>query len=226
MNELLSTPVFGLALCCLSYSLGLFISRRTKSPIANPLMIAIITCMAVLYVFKIPMAAFSLGGSMISMFLAPVTASLAMTIYRQLPILKKNLIPVLLGSAAGTLASLGTIYGLCRLFKLDEAVSMALLPKSVTMPIALATAESLGGITPFTVAAVVITGVTGAIFAPLMIKLFRIKNPVAAGTAIGTCSHVLGTARAVEIGETEGAMSGIAVGTSGVFTVLFVILIS
>ena len=136
-------------------------------------------------------------------------------------LLKKNLFPILAGSAAGSAASMGSVWLLCRLFKLDEKVTVSLLPKSVTTPIAMGVSEQLGGIVSITVAAVVFTGILGAILAPLFIKLFRIKDPVAAGLAIGACSHAVGTSKALELGEAEGAMSSIAIGVCGLMTVLF-----
>ena len=172
------------------------------------------------------MEAYNAGGDFIAMFLAPATACLAISIYRQLPVLKKNLIPVLAGSAVGAGVSMGSVSLLCRLFRLDEEMTASLLPKSVTTPIAMGVSEQLGGIVPITVAAVVFTGILGAIFAPLMIKIFRVRSPIAAGLAIGACSHAVGTSKAVELGEVEGAMSGIAIGTVGLVTVLLGMVLS
>lgn len=121
---------------------------------------------------------------------------------------------------------MGSVYGLCRLFGVDQVMVSSLIPKSVTTPIAMDVSIRLGGEPSITVAAVIITGIIGAILAPVMIKLFRVKNPIAAGVAIGTSSHALGTAKAIEIGEVEGAMSGLAIGISGILTVLFALIIS
>lgn len=225
MNEIFSSPFFGIILCIVAYEAGFFINKKLKSPLANPMLIGIIICIGTLKLFNIPLSEFNKGGSIISLFLAPATASLAMSIYSQLDILKKNLLPVVIGSAVGSIVSMGSIYGLCRLFRLEEMVTASLMPKSVTMPIAMAISENLGGIPSITVAAVVVTGITGAILAPVFIKIFRVKNPVAAGVSIGACSHALGTAKAIEIGEIEGAMSGIAIGVSGFLTVVFAMFI-
>ena len=157
--------------------------------------------------------------------MAPATASLAVSIYRQLPLLKKNLLPVLAGCGTGSLASMGSVWLLCRLFRLDEALTASLLPKSVTTPIAIEIASQYGGIPSITVAIVVLTGILGAAAAPALIRLFRIRNPVEAGLAIGTCSHAVGTSKALELGEAEGAMSSIAIGVSGLLTVLFAMII-
>lgn len=226
MKEIFASPLFGIVLCILAFEAGIWINKKLKTPIANPLLIAILLVIAVLKLFGIPVSDFNKGGNVISMFLAPATAALALQIYRQLDTLKKALVPVLLGSAVGSLASMGSIYLMCRFFNLDQQLTASMLPKSVTTPIAMEIAAQNGGVVPVTVAAVVITGILGAIFAPFMIKVLRIQNPVASGVAIGTCSHALGTTKALELGEVEGAMSSIAIGTSGFMTVLFSLFIS
>lgn len=225
MNEWLSSPLFGLVLCILTYWTGTVVNRLTKSPLANPLLIAILLVIGFLSLTGIPPASFALGGDVIAMFLAPATASLALSIYRQSALLKKNLIPLLAGCTVGSLTSMGSVYLLCRLFRLEDTLTLSLLPKSVTTPIAMAVSEQLGGIPSVTVAAVILTGILGAICAPWMIRLFRVQSPVAEGVAIGACSHAVGTSKALELGEAQGAMSGIAIGLSGVLTVLFAVLI-
>lgn len=218
------TPLFGLILCLITYELGLFISKKAKSPAINPLMLAIAMCIAVLYIFKIPLEHFNSGATFISLFLSPATAALAISIYKSIDILKKNLIPVLVGCTAGSIASIVSVIALCKLFKLDETITVSLMPKSVTTPIAMGICESAGGIVPITVAAVIVTGIIGAVSAPFLIKLFSCKNAVESGIAIGACSHALGTTKALEIGETHGAMSSIAIGVCGLITVLFSVL--
>lgn len=225
MNDFVASPFFGIVLCIGTYSMGLWINRKTKSPIANPLLIAIVLTILILSTFHIPLEDFNRGGNLIAFFLIPATAALALSIYRQVWLLKRNFFPVIIGSAVGSLVSMGSVYGLCRLFRLDEVLIHSLIPKSVTTPIAMDLSIQLGGEPSITVAAVVVTGIVGAIFAPALIKLFRVNNSIAAGVAIGTSSHALGTAKALEIGEVEGAMSGIAIGVSGILTVLFATII-
>ena len=139
-------------------------------------------------------------------------------------VLGKYFLPFLVGSFAGAATSLASVALLCRLFRLDEVILSSLLPKSVTTAIALEISAGRGGIGSVTILAVLITGVSGAVFAPLMIRLFRVKNPVAQGVAIGTCSHAVGTSKAIELGELQGAMSGIAIGVAGLMTVLITLL--
>ena len=220
MSEIYASPLFGIVLCIFSFEIGLWINRKTHSPLANPLMIAVVICIAVQQIFPIPLESFQQGGDIITMFLAPATAALSLSIYNQLDTLKKNLLPILAGTLTGSITSIGSVIGLCKLFGLDEELTASLIPKSVTTPIAMEVSRQHGGIVSFTVAAVIVAGIFGAILAPVLIKLFRVKNPVEAGIAIGTCSHALGTSKALEIGETEGAMSGIAIGVAGIITVV------
>lgn len=155
------------------------------------------------------------------MFLAPATACLAVSIYNKIQILKENWLPILVGCACGSLASMASVYAMCKLFRLDDAITAAMLPKSLTTPIAVSVAESLGGVSSITVVVVIFTGILGSIFAPTLIKVFRVNDPMTAGLSIGACSHAIGTSKALQIGETEGAMSGLAIGICGIFTVIF-----
>lgn len=218
------SPYFGVVLSILAYQLGLAISRKVKHPIANPLLIAVIIIVAVLQIFQIPMEAFQEGGNIINLFLAPATAALAVPIYKNLQILKNNLLPILVGTVVGSFASMAVIFGLCKLFRLDTVLTASLLSKSVTTPIAMGITQQLNGIVPIGIAAVIFTGITGSVIAPFMVKLFHITDPIAQGVGIGTCSHAVGTTRAIAMGELQGAMSGIAMGLAGFFTVFWAFL--
>ena len=220
MNEITSSPLFGICLCVFLYEFFVVLQKKFRTPLLNPLLWTVVSIIAILLCFNIPLENFNKGGSIISMFLAPATAVLAVSIYNRLETLKKNWLPILAGCLVGAITSITSVILLSRAFGLDEQIEKALIPKSVTTPIAAAISEQLGGITSITVAAVVVTGVLGCIGAPLLIKLFRVKDPVAAGVAIGACSHALGTSKAIEISETHGAMSGIAIGISGIITVI------
>ena len=172
-------------------------------------------------IFKIPYESYNEGGSIINMFLGPATACLAVSIYTKLELLKKNWLPILVGCAAGSLTSMVSVFLLCKLMGLDESMTMSLIPKSVTTPIAVSISGAHGGIVPVTVVAVIFTGILGSMLAPTLIRIFRMKDSITAGLAIGACSHAVGTSKAIEIGETEGAMSGLAIGICGILTVLF-----
>ena len=221
MSELFASPFFGIALSIVAFSIGVWIQKKTGLVICNPLIIAIVLVSGVLLLFKIPYESYNEGGSIINMFLAPATSCLAVSVYTRMELLKKNWLPILAGCVAGSLTSMGSVFLLCRLFGLDEAMTYSLVPKSVTTPIAVGIAESHGGISSITVAAVILTGIMGSILAPFLIRIFRVKDSMTAGLAIGACSHAMGTSKAVELGETEGAMSGLAIGICGIVTVIF-----
>ncbi len=223
-NEWISSPLFGIVLSILAFEIGLWLNRRLGSPVANPLLIAVILVILVLQLFRIPLESFQKGGEVISMMLAPATAALALLVYRQLPVLRENFLPVVLGCLAGSVTSMVSVAVCCRLLGLDEVMTASLLPKSVTTPIAMEVSASHGGLVPITVVAVILTGIMGAICAPLLIRLFHVKDPVEAGVSIGACSHAVGTTRALEMGELEGAMSGVSIGISGLMTVLLSLL--
>lgn len=220
LDIVLEHQFLGFIICILAYKIGQWISEKAKTPIANPLLLTIIIIIAFLSATGVKVEQFQVGGSLVNMLLAPATAILALSIYRQREVLKEYFLPVVIGCLAGSIASIGSVIILCKVLRVDDAMRASLIPKSVTTPIAMKVAESLGGISSITVAAVVLTGIVGAIMAPLLIRVFRVKNPVAAGVAIGTCSHAMGTTKAIEIGEVEGAMSSVAIGVSGLITIL------
>lgn len=220
MNDLWTSPFFGIALSILTFWIGVKIQTRLKSVLLNPLLIAILLIVLLLSICKIPYESYNEGGSVINMFLAPATACLAVSIYTRIQILKDNWLPILVGCTVGSLSSMGSVWLLCHLFGLDEAMTASLLPKSVTTPIAVEVCQSHQGIVPVTVIAVIFTGILGSILAPYLIRLFRIQDPITAGLSIGACSHAIGTSKALELGETEGAMSGLAIGVCGLVTVV------
>lgn len=225
-HSMINDKLFGLILSLFAFIISTFLYRKVKSPLLNPLLLSIIFIISTLTIFRIPLSSYNYGGEIISLFLSPATAILSYSIYNQIDLLKKNWIPILAGCFTGALTSMGSVFLLCRLFGLDSSLTAALLPKSVTTPIAMELSTQLGGISSITVAAVVVTGIIGAIFAPLLIRIFHIKNKVAAGIGIGSSSHALGTTKALELGEIEGAMSGIAIGVSGIITVFITMFLS
>ena len=221
MQEILASPFFGIWLSIAAFGIGVKLQKKTGLVICNPLIVAIALVSATLLILKIPYESYEAGGAIINMFLAPATACLAVSIYTKAALLKENWIPVGVGAICGSLASMGSVYLMCRLLSLDEAMTASLMPKSVTTPIAVSISEGHGGMVPITVVAVIFTGILGSILAPGLIRLFKVEDPVTAGIAIGACSHAVGTSKALELGETEGAMSGLAIGICGILTVLF-----
>lgn len=217
-DAILNSPFFGLTLTAAAWCAGCWLQKRTGLLLCNPLLIAVALLIAVLAVFDVPYETYSIGADFIKLMLGPVTAVLALNIYNQRAILKRHFLPVLAGCLAGSLTSVGSILLLCRVFHVEEALTASLLPKSVTTAIAMGIAESHGGVAGIAAAAVMVAGITGAVFAPLFARLFRITEPVAEGLAIGACSHALGTTRAIEIGPVQGAVSSIAICVCGILT--------
>lgn len=222
-DVILTSPFFGLTLTAAAWCAGCWLQKKTGLLLCNPLLIAVALIIAVLALLDIPYAAYSAGGDFIKLMLGPVTAVLALNIYNQRAILKEHFLPVLAGCLVGSLTSVGSILALCKAFHVDDALAASLLPKSVTTAIAIGIAESRGGIGGIAAAAVMVAGLTGAVFAPLFARLFHITDPVAEGLAIGACSHALGTTRAMEIGPVQGAMSSIAICVCGILTSILVL---
>lgn len=221
MKELLcNTPLFGIVLCTGAYLLGQWIDGKCGHRAwSTPALLSMVLCAAALLVFDIPLEWFNQGGDLINLLLGPATAMLALPIYNQRKVLKQNFWPVAVGCAAGCVANALSVTLLCRVFGLSDLLTHTLLPKSVTTPIALALCGQAGGVPSITVAAVMLTGALGMAFAPTLVKVFRLQDPVQVGVAIGTSSHVIGTSRAMELGEIQGAMSSVSVGVAGLFTV-------
>ena len=217
-DVILTSPFFGLTLTAAAWCAGCWLQKKTGLLLCNPLLIAVALVIGVLALLRIPYAASSVGGDFIKLMLGPVTAVLALNIYNQRAILRENFLPVLAGCMVGSLTSVGSILALCKVLRVEEALTASLLPKSVTTAIAMGIAESRGGVAGIAAAAVMVAGLTGAVLAPLFARLFHITEPVAEGLAIGACSHALGTTRAMEIGPVQGAMSSMSICICGILT--------
>lgn len=217
---LTSSTFFYVFLTLITYQLGMALKNKFKLAVFNPLMISTVLCIAVLLLFKIDVDDYKQGTKFLSFLLTPVTVCLAIPLYEQFEKLKENWLAILLGILSGCITSMTLIFGFALAFRFSRPEYIALLPKSITTPIGMAISEQFGGIPSITVAVIVITGITGNIFAEVVLKLFRIRHPVAKGIAIGTASHALGTAKAMELGEVEGAMSGLSIAVSGLITVV------
>ena len=221
MNEVLQESLyFGFFLALGTYWIGLKIQKHFPYTLCNPLLISTLLCIAVLLVFRIDYEVFDAGASHISYFLTPCTVCLAIPMYKQVQILKKNLLAVLLSIVSGCLAGAITIWGLCALLGLDGNVYHSLQPKSVTTAIAIGVSTELGGSSALTIMSVVVTGLFGGIMAKILCRLFRVKDPIAVGLACGNSAHAMGTSKALEFGDLEGAMSSLAVVVAGVVTVV------
>ncbi len=220
MTVFLEDSLFaGVTLSLLAYLLGVVLKKKFKCAIFNPLLISIIITIVVLVTAHVDYDVYNQGASYLSWFLTPATVCLAIPLYEQWKLLKKNIKAVLLGIIAGVLTSLGTVWVLAEIMGLSHKEYVTLLPKSITTAIGMGVSEELGGYVTITVAVIVVTGVLGNIFGELICKIFRITDPIARGLSIGSASHAIGTAKAMELGEIEGAMSSLAIAVAGIFTV-------
>lgn len=221
MGVFLSNSVFfGVFLSLAGYGVGLFMKRKFKSALFNPLLIAIIIVMTVLKITGIQYKDYNEGAKYISYLLTPATVCLSIPLYKQISILKKNFKAVAAGIISGVLSSVGSVLVMSVFFGLTHEQYVTLLPKSITTAIGMGVSEELGGIVTITVAVIIVTGIIGNIIAEPVCKLLHITEPVAVGIGIGSSAHAVGTARAFEIGETEGAMSSLSIAVSGLVTVI------
>ena len=221
MSEFLgNSAFFSILISILAFELGSQIKNKLKLAVFNPLLIAIVTVMAVLTVLDIEYETYKQSAQFLSWLLTPATVCLAFPLYEQLSLLKKNAKAILAGILAGVLSSLTCILLMALAFGLTYEQYVTLLPKSITTAIGMGVCEELGGYVTITVASIVVTGIIGNVLAEFLCRIFRITDPVAKGIAIGSSSHALGTVKAIEIGEVEGAMSSLSIAVSGLITVV------
>lgn len=223
MNELLSDSVFfGVAVSVAAFRIGEIIRRKWKLPIFNPLLIATILVIAVLLLCDIDYETYNQGAKYITFLLTPATICLAVPLYRQIEVLKKNVAAIVISILCGCVAHVLIIVGIALLFGVDEVLILSFLPKSVTTPIALGISSEIGGIQAVTAVGVVLAGILGAVMGPIVLKVCRITEPVAQGLGLGAPSHAIGTSKALEMGEIQGAMSSLAIVVTGILTVVIV----
>lgn len=220
MNLLSASAYFGVTVSILAYLIGDALKKKFKSPLLNPLLISIILVIAFLKVSNIDYDTYQASAKYLTYLLTPATVCLAIPLYEQIDILKHNGKAIFIGILAGVVASLTCVLVMAIIFGLSHAEYVTLLPKSVTSAIGLGISQELGGYTSLTVAIIIVTGIFGNVFAPLLSRLFGIRHPVAKGVAIGTSSHAIGTAKALEMGEMEGAISSLSIAVSGLLTVV------
>lgn len=222
MNSIVQNSLFfGVVLTFFAYEIGLIISKKFKLALFNPLLIATIFIIGILLLFDIEYETYQQGAKYISYFLTPATVSLAIPLYRQLELLKKHPVAIMGGILAGVLTALLSIFVMSLLFDLNHEQYVTLLPKSITTAIGMGVSEKMGGLVALTVVAISVTGITGNVMARFVLKMVKVKDPIAQGLAIGTSSHALGTTKAMEIGQVQGAMSSLAIVVAGVLTVVF-----
>ena len=221
LRELLgNSQYWGLTLSIAAYLFACWLKQKTKLAFLNPILVSVIVIIAFLLGVGIDYDTYNKGASYLSWLLTPATVCLAIPLYEQWSLLKKNYKAVVVGIASGVLTSLTTVLVLSKIMNLSHAEYVTLLPKSITTAIGMGVSEELGGYVTITVAVIVVTGVLGNIFGELICKIFRIKEPIAKGLALGSAAHAIGTAKAMEMGEIEGAMSSLSIAVAGILTVV------
>ena len=222
MNDLMQMSVYtGVTVSLVAYAVGDVLKKKFKFALFNPLLISIVVTIIFLLVGHIDYETYSKGAEVITWFLTPATVCLAIPLYEEWELLKNNALAVVLGVLSGVLTSLLTVFALAKLMGLSHEDYVTLLPKSITTAIGMGISEELGGYVTITVAVIVITGVIGNIFGEFICRIFRIHEPISKGLAYGTAAHAMGTAKAMEIGDVEGAMSSLSIAVAGILTVLF-----
>ena len=221
MDEfLLESQFFGLFLSLAFFQLARWLNRKAGREVISPLLFATLLCIAVLLVFDIDFEVYNRGAQYLDVLLTPATICLAIPLYRQYELLRRNAVAVLAGSAAGVAAHMAGCLLMLAVFRLEAAEFITLLPKSITTAIGKSLSAELGGYPAITMAAIMITGLFGAAIAPALLRLFRVRAPLAQGLAIGTASHAAGTSTAVQMGEVQGAASSLAIVVTGLLTVV------
>lgn len=222
MSEFMQSSVYaGVTISLISYGIGAWLKKKFGFGFFNPLLISIVITILFLLGGKIDYETYNEGAKYLSWLLTPATVCLAIPLYEEWELLKNNATAVVLGVTSGVITSLATVFVIAKAMSLDHENYVTLLPKSITTAIGMGVSEELGGYVTITVAVIIITGVLGNILGEFICKIFRIHEPISKGLAFGTAAHAIGTAKAMEIGDVEGAMSSLAIAVAGVLTVLF-----
>ncbi|MFV0505455.1 MAG: LrgB family protein [Bacteroidales bacterium] len=222
MDTLTNTYIFGIFTTVSFFYLLNSLKVRFRLSWLNPLLFSIAAIICMLIFSKIPYEHYTKGGSVINALLGPVTVVLAVPLYRQRKLMLQYKYCIGGGILLGVISALASVVIFSRLFGLSEILERSLIPHSVTTPIGISISNMLDAQEGITIVAVMITGVFGAMTANLFFKLLGVKHPVAKGLSMGTSSHALGTSKALELGETEGAMSSLGIGVAALTTVLVI----
>lgn len=220
LESFLANPLFGIILTLTAYAAGLALYRRLRISLLHPVLTASALIIVVMLLFNIKLDYYQSGGSIISFMLGPATVSLAVPLYRQLRVLKKYAIVILISICVGVTVSIISSITIAKALGMPDELIISLIPKSITTPIAIEISERIGGLSSITALSVIFTGITGAVAGPGILKLFKIDKPAAIGLAMGTAAHAIGTSRALEIDETAGAVSSLSIGLAGIITVV------
>ena len=225
-NVMLTSATMGVVISLIGFFIGILCREKFKLPIFNPLLIAIIFTIGFVSIFRIDYDSYFFSAKYLSWLLTPATVALAVPLYKEIDKLKANWKMILISIACGCISSVVTVLVLSLVFRFNHAQYVTFLPKSITTAIGMGVAEELGGIVPVTVAAIIVTGIFGAIIADIVFKIFHITDPIAQGLALGASAHAIGTSKAIELGDLQGAMAGLAICTSGIITVALATIIA
>lgn len=226
MSFLQESLYLGFVVSIFAYLFGIWLKKKLGWAVLNPLLVSVVIVIGCLLVFRIDYDTYNYSAKYISYLLTPSTVCLAIPLYKQLELLKKNLAAVGVAILSGVIASAGSIFVLCLAFRLGHLHYVTMLPKSITTAIGMGVSEEAGGMVTITVVCIIITGIFGNIIAENLFKLTGISHPIARGLALGTSAHAIGTAKALEMGDVEGAMSSLAIAVAGLMTVVMVPLVS
>ena len=227
MSEFMQNSVFwGVTLSFVAYGIGMMLQKKFRLAVFNPLLISVILIMLFLNISKTDYKVYQEGADVISYFLTPAPVCLAIPLYEQMELLKKNFKAIMIGILSGVLTSLVSVLAMSVFFGLNHKEYTTLLPKSITTAIGMGVSEEAGGIVTITVVCIIITGIFGNIIAETLFKILKIEEPIAKGLALGTSAHAIGTSKALELGEVEGAMSSLSIAVAGLMTVIVVPLVS
>lgn len=220
LAQLLEMPMLWLTLTIGLYLLsGKLQKRWPNNPLFVPLVFAIVVLILILLLTGVPLETYQEGGHYLSLFITPATVSLAVKLEKNFDYLKQNYQAILIGIFSGVIFHTALIYLFAFVFNFGPEMVGTLIPKSITTAIAMGISESLGGIVPMTVAIVIFTGVIGAVIGEHVYRIFNINDPVAQGVAMGSSAHGMGTTIAIQMGEVQGAMSGLTIVVTGLIVV-------
>ncbi|NLJ95206.1 MAG: LrgB family protein [Clostridiaceae bacterium] len=221
MNEILSqTSLFAIFLTLCAFELGRWLQKKTKLSVLNPILTSAIMIIVFLLITGVDNSVYQEGAKTFSWMLTPATVCLAVPLYEEVQILKKNIPAIIAGVAAGTVSSLGFIALMSWLMELDHSLYVSLLPKSITSAMAVVLSEQMGGLASITTMIIVVTGILGSVLGPIFCKIFRLNDDISAGVAYGTSAHVIGTSKAAQISELMGAVSSLSLVVAGILTAL------
>jgi len=218
MAEYLNIGIVPVLLTLAAYQFGLFCQKKTKSALCNPILIAVVIVLIFLFATGTPYAEYKQGTAYISWLMTPATVCLAIPMYEQLQILKRNFPMMVVGILSGAVSCVVMVLAFAALFRFDSVLTASLLPKSITSAIGVPLSEMAGGMASITTAAIILTGIFASMLGTSFCKLFRLTNPVAQGVAFGSAGHVIATARANELGELIGAASSLSLVVAGLLT--------